>query len=132
MTEPINTPYIFWMETPSPEEYELAFQYLSIVTSLDKANEITERLMESYEVLFRSAGDILRAIGAIPPHPDNSSVLLLENRIASNKEISPILLVQGRNGGQAHVPYGIDTLWAVNNISRDMKVRCLVTGWESL
>ena len=119
-----------WKRTVSLQCYENAFQYLSLLTSLDKAHEITERIIDSENRLFRKADDIIRVSAPISPRFDYIAVKNLENKILSKESIDPVLLVQAKDSSRVHVVDGYETLIALWHLQKDAVVACVLTAWE--
>ena len=131
MTTKTYLPDLSWKDKPDDEDYNNAFQYLTLLTSLNKANEIVDRLIESDNTLVRTVEDIIRASGVNYPRYDILTTQRLENAISGKENLSPILLVQAKDSSRVHVVSGYDALAALWHLQKGTRVPCILTAWES-
>lgn len=120
-----------WKDKPTPENYTNAFQYLSLLTSLQEANDIVERLIDSKNTLYRSVEDIIRAAGLNPPRNEYHYIMPHDLISPSKKSLSPILLVQAKDHSKVHIVDGYDTLMDLYSAQKGHRVACILTAWES-
>lgn len=121
-----------WRETPTSDDYTEAFQYLTLLTSLEKAQEITERLIDSENRMVRSTRDILLSSGVFSTQMGLMAHNNLRKRIAGNEEISPLLIVQTKNNSRIHVVSGFQSALGLYWLSEASRAHCIITAWETL
>ncbi len=89
--EPIT---VHWKNSPDAHDYPAAANYLSLITTPEKANALAEKLKTADLVTFK-AKDILRS-SRLPLLPmDDPHVLIDLRKVAAGVELSPVLLIRG-------------------------------------
>lgn len=122
---------ICWKAIPESNNFIAANSYLKLLTSPLKANEITDRLHDNYEVHYRRPGDILRAAGQYPATLYNSDRQKVMRDINSKLSLSPPLLVLDTHNHKIHIADGYETVAALYFHNPATYIPCRVTPWDS-
>lgn len=122
---------INWRAYPAIENFQRAQSYLELLTSLDKASEIVDRLQEDYELRYHGPGDILRAAGLFAPMLSNGECNKVIRDINSKLYLNPPLLVIDPKNTKLHIAHGYEVVAAVHFYDSGAKVPCHITAWDS-
>lgn len=122
---------INWDKNPEIQNYLEAFQYLKLLTSLEKSREIVDRLKDQTEVLYRQPLTILRAAGLFHLRATELAMQEKLREINSNVPQRPVLLVNSEKNQKLHIVDGYETVCAVYHHDRSRFIPCIVTSWDS-
>jgi hypothetical protein len=83
-----------WTETPDPDDYQAAVDYLSLLLPAETALQAVERMRHA-PLTVRRANDLLRAsgLGALPA--DDPSVARNLKGLKKGRLLSPVLCLRG-------------------------------------
>ena len=114
-----------WKEDPDDQDYPAARNYLSLVTSLQRAEALVAAL-EKAPIIRRAAKDLLRASRLPSLPPDNVHVSKDLRRVSKGRSLSPVLLVAG--DASADVPLtiadGYHRICASYHLAEDELIPC--------
>ena len=120
-----------WRAYPEIQSFTRAQEYLSLLTSPEKASEIADRLQEKYEIKYVKSGDILRAAGLFAPSMPTVERQKVIRDINSKQFLNPVLLVKGTKGHTLHIADGYETVCALLYRDKGHEIPCHVTAWDS-
>jgi hypothetical protein len=83
-----------WTDTPDPDDYASASDYLSLLLPQDTAELAVQRLRHA-PMVVRRAKDLLRASGLSVLAEDNPTVAKKLNQLKHGKLLSPVLCLRG-------------------------------------
>ncbi len=83
-----------WTETPDPDDYRAASDYLSLLLPAETVNVAVQRLRGA-PMMVRRAKDLLRASGLSTLPEDNPTVAKKLKQLKSGKLLSPVLCLRG-------------------------------------
>lgn len=121
---------ISWMSYPQMHAFKRAQDYLKLITSLEKAVELMERLQENYELRYCRPGEILRAAALFPPVFPSDEFNKVIRDINSKVHFDPILLVRDEKNRRLHIADGFQVVTAAYFLDREATVPCHVTAWD--
>lgn len=121
---------INWTENIPEENFNSAIQYLALLTSLNKAVEISDRLRDFDYVRYQPPGTILRAAGLFPLHADDKLIQKKLREIGSKENIPYPLLVQSRRQDRVHLVDGHETVSAAYFLNPERHVPCVIVPWD--
>lgn len=119
----------WWSEIPE-SNFTAATQYLGLLTSLNKALEITDRLRDIDFVRYVPPGTILRAAGLFPLQADDKLVQQVIRAIGSNEKIPYPLLVQTRRHDKVHLVDGYAVASAAYYLNPERNIPCSIAHWD--
>ena len=116
-----------WKDEPDEHDYPAAATYLSLLADPRVVDALVQRLAKAPIVRYM-AKDILRASGLDPLPKTNSHVAKDIDKIASGKQLSPVLLIRGdlRRGLLAQVADGYHRICASYILNEDADVPCRI------
>jgi hypothetical protein len=116
-----------WKDEPDAHDYPAAATYLSLLADRRVVDALVQRLAIAPIVRYM-AKDILRASGLDPLPATNSHVAKDIDKIASGKQLSPVLVVRGdlRRGLTAQVADGYHRICASYILNEDADVPCRI------
>ena len=117
---PIN-----WLKEPEEHDYPAALSYLSLLYDEAAAAAIVNKLKRAPMSSFMSK-DIFRASGLNLLGVSNSHVDKDQKKIASGKEVSPLLLVRDAAHGRVIIADGYHRLCAVYSYDEDAVIPCKI------
>lgn len=121
---------INWTEDIPTEHYNSAIQYLALLTSLNKATEIADRLMDFDYVRYQPPGTILRAAGLFPLQADDKLIQKKMREIGSKENIPYPLLVQSRRQDKVHLVHGYEAVSAAYIVDPERNIPCVIAPWD--
>jgi hypothetical protein len=121
---------INWTEDIPDESFNSATQYLALLTSLNKAIEIADRLREYEYVRYQPSGTILRAAGLCALRDTDILVQNKIREIGSKSSIPYPLLVQSRRGDKVHLVDGYEAVSAAYHLAPERSVPCIIVPWD--
>ena len=116
---------IKWLPDSEDHDYPAAVSYLSLIYEETAARANVEKLKSAPISEFK-AKDIFRASGLSLLGVSNTHVEKDHQKIESNKELSPILLVRDSAHGKVVVADGYHRLCAVYAFDEDAIVPCKI------
>ena len=121
---------INWTEDIPNENFNSAVQYLALLTSLNKAIEISDRLKDFDYVRYQPPGVVLRAAGLFPLHATINSVQKTIRDINSKAPIPFPLLVQSRRQEKVHIVDGYESISAAYYLNSERNIPCIIAPWD--
>lgn len=113
----------FWLADPEAHDYPAAADYLELLFSKEKAEEIAARLQQTTTIV-KKAKDILRA-SALPLLPkENIHVQQNLQKVKKGKKLSPVLLVRDV---KLIIADGYHRVCSIYYLSEDLEVPCRIT-----
>lgn len=88
---------IKWLDDVADHDYAAAEAYLSLKLDVESAGKVVKRLRKA-PLTRRRANDILRAAGLSPAPLDDPGVMKDLVKVIGGKELSPVLVVSGKEG----------------------------------
>ncbi len=124
---------VSWEAVPDEHDYPAAVSYLSLLTSASLASDLVARL-ESSDIKYYEAKDILRASGLPLLGKDNAHVAADLKKIEKNKALSPVLLVRGDllSGVALHIADGYHRVCASYHVEENTDIPCRIVDPESI
>jgi hypothetical protein len=119
----------WWSEIPE-SSFTAATQYLGLLTSLNKALEITDRLRDADFVRYQQSGAILRAAGLLPLQGDDKLVQQVMRAIDSKEHIPYPLLVQTRRQENIHIADGYAVISAAYHLNPERNIPAIIAPWD--
>ncbi len=118
-----------WKDEPDEHDYPAAAIYLSLLADAPIVDALVQRLATAPIVRYM-AKDILRASGLDPLPSTNGHVAKDLDKVASGKQLSPVLLIRGdlRRGLLAQVADGYHRICASYVLNEDAEVPCRIAG----
>jgi predicted nucleic acid-binding protein len=120
-----NEVVIKWLSEPEAHDYPAAKSYLNLLFEESVANTIVKKLKKAPISEFK-AKDIFRASALSLLGVSNSHVEKDRQKIASGKEIAPILLVRDTHLGKIIIADGYHRLCAIYSYDEDAVVPCKI------
>jgi predicted nucleic acid-binding protein len=120
-----NKVVIKWLSEPEVHDYPAAKSYLSLLFEESVAKAIVKKLKKAPISEFKSK-DIFRASALSLLGVSNSHVEKDRQKIASGKEIAPILLVRDTYLGKIIIADGYHRLCAIYSYDEDAVVPCKI------
>ncbi|HVP18055.1 MAG TPA: hypothetical protein VMU36_03605 [Spirochaetia bacterium] len=114
---------IGWLPEPEEQDYPAALSYLELLFAPEQASQIVDRLRAADVATFK-AKDIFRASGLSLLGISNLHVEKDRRKIATGKELSPLLLVRG--DGRLIVADGYHRMCAVYSMDEDALIPCKI------
>lgn len=114
---------ISWLSEPEDHNYPAALSYLQLLFPGARAAEMVEKL-KAAEVSTFKAKDIFRASGLSLLGVSNSHVDKDRRKIASDRKLSPILLVRG--DARLIIADGYHRMCAVYSMDEDALIPCKI------
>ncbi len=116
---------INWSASPAKQDYVAATSYLSLQFEPGAAKKIVQTLQAADASEF-AAKDIFRA-SELPLLPDRDSHVEKDRaKIVMGEEMSPILLVRGKDNGKIIIADGYHRLCAVYMFDEDADIPCKI------
>lgn len=131
--EPIVLPElnsISWTENIPNDSYNSAIQYLALLTSLNKATEIADRLIDFDYVRYQPPGTILRAAGLFPLRMTDKQMQKIMRNINSKIALPYPLLVQSRRQDRVHLVDGYGAVTAAYTTDPERNIPCVIAPWD--
>ena len=120
-----NKDDIKWLNEPEEHDYSAALSYLSLLhdesTAATYVNKLKHASMSEYK-----AKDIFRASGLSLLGISNSHVVKDQQKIQSEQELSPLLLVRDPANGKVIIADGYHRLCAVFSYDEDAVIPCKI------
>ena len=114
-----------WLSEPEEHNYPAARSYLSLIYEPPAANAYAKKLKLAGISEFK-AKDIFRASGLSLLGVSNSHVKKDQQKIASGKALSPLLLVRDTPRGKLIIADGYHRLCAIYSYDEDAVVPCKI------
>jgi len=116
---------ISWLEEPEEQNYPAAESYLLLLYGKEAVKSVISQLRQAPMEAFK-AKDLFRASGLSLLGVSNSHVEKDRKKIASKKELSPLLLVRDTAHGKVIIADGYHRLCAVYSIDEDAVIPCKI------
>jgi hypothetical protein len=116
---------INWLDEPEEHDYPAAKSYLSLTCEESAANAYAKKLKLAKVSGFK-AKDIFRASGLSLLGISNSHVKKDQQKIASGKLLSPLLLVRDVSRGTVIIADGYHRLCAIYSYDEDAVIPCKI------
>jgi hypothetical protein len=120
-----NEVVINWLSEPEDHDYPAAKSYLSLLFEESVAKAVVKKLKKAPISEFK-AKDIFRSSALSLLGVSNSHVEKDRQKIASGKEIAPILLVRNTYLGKIIIADGYHRLCAIYSYDEDAVVPCKI------
>lgn len=120
-----------WLDSPEEHDYDAAADYLSLIAETAAVTD-TVAALQTAEVVYRKAKDILRAAG-LPLLPEtNAHVRGDLSKISAGKRLSPILLVRGQavGGVLLQIADGYHRVCASYVTDENTPIPCHLVSWQ--
>jgi len=114
-----------WLSEPEDHNYPAALSYLSLIFTEHTAAEYVAKLKEAAISEFK-AKDIFRASGLSLLGISNAHVERDRQKIESERELSPLLLVRDPANGRVIIADGYHRLCAVYSYDEDAVIPCKI------
>ena len=114
-----------WLSEPEEHNYPAAKSYLSLTYEESAANGYAKKLKLARISEFK-AKDIFRASGLSLLGVSNSHVKNDQQKIASGKPLSPLLLVRDLSHGKVIIADGYHRLCAIYTYDEDAIIPCKI------
>ena len=114
-----------WLSEPEEHNYPAAKSYLSLSYEESTANAYAKKLRLVNVSEFK-AKDIFRASGLSLLGISNSHVRKDQQKIASGKQLSPLLLVRDLSRGKVIIADGYHRLCAIYSYDEDAIIPCKI------
>ena len=114
-----------WLSEPEEHNYPAAKSYLSLTYEESAADAYAKKLKLAQLSEFK-AKDIFRASGLSLLGISNSHVKKDQQKIASGKQLSPLLLVRDLSHGKVIIADGYHRLCAIYSYDEDAIIRCKI------
>jgi hypothetical protein len=116
---------INWLSEPEEHDYPAAASYLSLTFDETAATAYAKKLRTARVAEFK-AKDIFRASGLSLLGISNSHVKKDQQKIASGKKLSPLLLVRDTTRGKVIIADGYHRLCAIYSYDEDANIPCKI------
>jgi hypothetical protein len=116
---------IRWSSKPADHDYPAALSYLSLIYDEKTAANFVKKLQRATMSEFK-AKDIFRASRLPLLGASNSHVKADQKKIASGREVSPLLLIRDTANGKVVIADGFHRLCAVYSFDEDAVIPCKV------
>ena len=114
-----------WLSEPEEHNYPAAKSYLSLTYEESAADAYAKKLKLAQVSEFK-AKDIFRASGLSLLGISNSHVKKDQQKIASGKQMSPLLLVRDLSHGKVIIADGYHRLCAIYSYDEDAIIPCKI------
>ncbi len=116
---------ISWLAEPEDQDYPAAESFLLLLYGMEAVKTVVSQLRKAPMTAFK-AKDIFRASGLSLLGVSNSHVETDRKKIASKKDLSPLLLVRDTAHGKVIIADGYHRLCAVYSVDEDAVISCKI------
>lgn len=116
---------LIWKKVPDAEDYEGARQYLLLIYSAAKSNQLVAKMRKA-KIMTQAAKDLLRASGLAFLGPEDPHVDADLKRIHKAKPLAPVLLIRGNvlRGVPLVVADGYHRICAICHYDESAPISC--------